>query len=245
MKRSVDLSSESVTSLWHAGFDKEHFDFSRADDVQFPSKWPSDSSIPGFRNFMETFLDTCHNVGMDILQTVEQGLELPKGELVDRFSTKVDECRLNYCSPLPTEKLVDGKHQRAWPHTDFGMLTLLFQDEVGVLEVEDRSNPGSFIPIKRESPTEISIYVSDTLEHLTNKYLQAAIHQVVTPVELDVSAGGILPERYSIACFRKADRETSVGPLSQYVTAERPRYSGDMTAMDLHRKRVGQLYDAA
>ena len=82
------------------------------------------------RNFMETFLDNCHNVGMDIMQIVEQGLELPKGELVDRFSTKVDECRPNYCSPLPTEKLVDGKHQRAWPHTDFEMLTLLFQDEV-------------------------------------------------------------------------------------------------------------------
>ena len=118
---------------------------------------------------MEIFLDTCHNVGVDTMKTVEQGLELPKGELVDRFSTKVDECRLNYCSPLPTEKLIDGKHQRSWPHTDFGMLTLLFQDEVGGLEVEDRSNPGSFIPMKRESPTEISIYASDTFEHLTNK----------------------------------------------------------------------------
>ena len=194
---------------------------------------------------METFLDACHNGGMNIMQTVEQGLELPKGELADRFSTKVDECRLNYCSPLLTEKLVDGKHQRAWPHTDFGMLTLLFQDEVGGLEVQDRSNPGSFIPIKRESPTEISIYVSDTLEHLTNKYLRAAIYQVVTPVELDMKAGGVLPERYSIACFLKADRETSVRPLSQYVTVERPSPFGTMTAMDLHRKRVGQLYDDA
>lgn len=191
---------------------------------------------------MENFLEACHNAGMDIMQNLEQGLELPEGELVNRFTTKVDEVRLNHYSPLPTEKLSDGKHQRAWPHTDFGMLTLLFQDEAGGLEVEDRSRPGSFIPIQRESPTEMSIYVSDSLEHLTNGYLRAGIHQVVTPIGIDARASGILPERSSIACFLKADRETSVGPLKKYITADRPRVHGDVTALGLHRKRVGQLY---
>ncbi len=62
---------------------------------------------------METFLNTCHDVGMDIMQSLEPGLDLPKGELVNGFSTKVDEVRLKYHSPLPTEKLSDGKHQRA------------------------------------------------------------------------------------------------------------------------------------
>ena len=191
---------------------------------------------------METFLDTCHTAGMDIMQNLEQGLELPEGELVNRFTTKVDEVRLNHYSPLPTEKLSDGKHQRAWHHTDFSMLTLLFQDEAGGLEVEDRSCPGSFIPIQRESPTEMSIYISDSLEHLTNGFLRAGIHQVVTPIGIDARASGVLPERSSIACFLKADRETSVGPLQNYITAERPRTHRDMTALDLHRKRVGQLY---
>ena len=191
---------------------------------------------------MERFLDTCHDAGMDIMKNLEKGLELPEGELVNRFSTKVDEVRLNHYSPLPTKKLKDGKHQRAWPHTDFGMLTLLFQDEAGGLEVEDRANPGSFIPIQRESPSEMSIYVSDTLEHLTNKYLRAGIHQVVTPIGIDDRASGVLPERYSTACFLKADRETNAGPLERYITAERPRAFVDMTALELHRHRVGLLY---
>ena len=122
------------------------------------------------------------------------------------------------------------------------MLTLLFQDEAGGLEIEDRSNPGSFIPIQRESPTEMSVYVSDTLEHLTNGHLRAGVHQVVTPIGIDARASGFLPERYSIACFLKADRETSVAPLEKYLAAETPRLYGDMTALELHRKRVGQLY---
>lgn len=87
---------------------------------------------PGFRDFMENFLEACHNAGMDIMQNLQQGLELPEGELINRFTTEFDEVRLNHYSPLPTEKLSDTKHQRAWPHTDFGMLTLLFQDEPGV-----------------------------------------------------------------------------------------------------------------
>lgn len=88
----------------------------------------------------------------------------------------------------------------------------------------------------------MSIYVSDSLEHLTNGYLRAGIHQVVTPIGIDSRASGILPERSSIACFLKADRETSVGPLKKYITADRPRVHGDVTALGLHRKRVGQLY---
>ena len=173
---------------------------------------------------MENFLDTCHTAGMDVMQILEKGLELPEGELLNRFTTKVDEVRLNHYSPLPTEKLSDGKHQRAWPHTDFGMLTLLFQDEAGGLEVEDRSNTGSFIPIQRESPTEMAVYVSDTLEHMTNKHLRAGIHQVVTPIGINDRASGVLPERYSIACFLKADRKTNVGPLQKYRTKDTPRH---------------------
>ena len=175
---------------------------------------------------METFLDTCHNVGMKLMQNLERGLELSAGELVNRFSTKVDKVRLNHYSPLPTEKLGDGKHQRAWPHTNFGMLTLLFQEEAGGLEFEDRSKPGFFIPIQRGSPTEMSVYISDTLEYLRNNNLPAGVHQVVTPIGIDYRASGFLPERYSIACFLKADRETSVGPLKRYVSAETPRVRG-------------------
>ena len=161
---------------------------------------------------------------------------------MNRFTTKVDEVRLNHYSPLSTEKLSDGKHQRAWPHTDFGMLTFPFQDEAGSLEVEDRSNKGLFIPIQRESPTEMSVYVSDTLEHMTNRHLRAGIHQVVTPIGINDRVSGVLPERYSIACFLKADRETNVGPLQKYIMKDTPRHYEDMTALNLHRKRVGQLY---
>ena len=83
--------------------------------------------------------------------------------LLNRFTAKIDVVRLNRYSPLSTAKPNDGKYQRAWPHADFGILRLLFQDEAGGFEVEDPFKMGSFIPIQQESPTEMSVYVSDTL----------------------------------------------------------------------------------
>lgn len=193
---------------------------------------------------MEAFLDACQDTGRAILGSLEEGLDLPPGNLTSHCATRVDEVRLNHYSPLPVGKLGDGKHQRAWPHTDFGLITLLFQDEAGGLGVENREKPGTFIPINRESPTEITVLVGDSLEHLTNSYLGAGIHQVATPVFMEDVKAGLLPERFSIACFVKADRHVSVGPLDKYITAENPRLYGDLTALELHRKRVAQLYGA-
>ncbi|KAI1130593.1 putative gibberellin 20-oxidase [Nemania abortiva] len=225
---------------------KEHFDFSHDGDEEFPSKWPQEASIPGFRAFMQLFLETCMDVAREILTGIELGLELPVGTLVDRCLTRVDELRLNHYPPLPIEKLAEGKHKRAWPHTDFGVITMLFQDAAGGLEVEDRKRPGSFIPINCESPTEVGVYVSDNLAHLTNDYLRAGVHQVVSPVSLqDKLSGAVLPERSSIAMFVKPDRHVSVGSIDKYVTAKHPRRYENITALDLHRKRVAQLYETA
>ncbi|KAI0543752.1 iron/ascorbate family oxidoreductase [Xylaria curta] len=226
--------------------EKEHFDHSSAADAEFPSKWPAESSIPGYRQFMEDLLAKCHVLGREVLQNLEQGLGLTRGELLARCcdSPIIDELRMNYYAPISTAKLNTGKYRRAWPHTDFGMITLLFQDDAGGLEVEDRyaSKPDSFIPIMREHPTEVNVYVSNSLEYMTNNYLKAALHQVTTPLDMQDVADGVLAERQSLACFIKPRREVNVGPMKQFITAERPRAYGDLTGLELHQARVGRLY---
>jgi len=214
-----------------------------AHDIEFPSKWPNETSIPGFHKFMETFLLACQDVARDILTALEIGLGLPVGAFTRCMETRVDELRLNYYPPLRIEKLNGGKYKRAWPHTDFGLITLLFQDAAGGLEVENREKPGGWIPISCESPTEMGVYVSDTLEHLTNGYLRAGAHQVVSPISMKDRETGVLPERYSMALFAKADRQANVGPLEKYIiSADNHRYFQDLTAVALHKKRVAQLY---
>ncbi|KAI0179592.1 putative gibberellin 20-oxidase [Hypoxylon sp. FL1284] len=224
---------------------KEHFDFTRDGDPDYPTPWPSEDKIPGFHDWMEgVFLPECQRLARDVLSAIEIGLDLSEGTLTGCMESHVDELRIQRYPPLSTETLKTGKIKRCHPHTDFGFITLLFQDITGGLEIEDRANGGWLPVVPTGEATEVGVYISDTLVYKTNGHLKAAVHQVTAPVSLKDKEDGVLPERYTMALFAKADRHAHIGPLSQFVTAETPQRFDDLTALQLHNKRVGQLYDA-
>lgn len=190
------------------------------------------------------FLAACQTLAREVLTAIELGLNLPERSITSCMESRVDELRIQHYPPLSTEKLQTGKLQRCHPHTDFGFITLLFQDTTGGLEIEDRANGGWLPVVPTGDATEVGVYISDTLVHKTNGHLKAAVHQVTAPVSLKHKEDGVLPERYTIALFAKADRYANVGPLAQFVTETTPQCFPELTALELHRKRVGQLYDA-
>ncbi|KAF3402955.1 hypothetical protein DPV78_003637 [Talaromyces pinophilus] len=75
--------------------------------------------------------------------------------------------------------------------------------------------------------------------------MHANIYQVVAPVSIqDKENRAILPGRYSVAMFIKSDRYKSVYPFDKFITPENPSRYENLTALQLHKKRVAQLYDA-
>jgi isopenicillin N synthase-like dioxygenase len=191
-----------------------------------------------------TFLPDCQRLARDVLNAIELGLNVPEGTFTSCMESEIDELRIQHYPSLSTEKLQSGKIKRCHPHTDFGFITLLFQDLTGGLEIEDRANGGWLPVVPTGDPTEVGVYIGDTLVHKTNGYLKAAVHQVTAPVSLKDKEDGILLERYTIALFAKADRHSNIGPLPQFITGETPQRFPNLTALELHNKRVGQLYDA-
>ncbi|KAE8314440.1 putative gibberellin 20-oxidase [Aspergillus transmontanensis] len=205
---------------------KEHFDFTRDGDPDYPTPWPSEASIPGFHNWMEgIFLPECQKLARDVLTAIEIGLNVPEGTFTACMESGVDELRIQHYPPLSTRTLHTGKIQRCHPHTDFGFITLLFQDATGGLEIEDRANGGWIPVVPTGEPTEVGVYISDTLVHKPNGHLKAAVHQVTAPVSLKNKQDGFLPERYTVALFAKADRHANIGPLPQFITTETPSVS--------------------
>ena len=190
---------------------------------------------------MEMYFEYGQKISLQIMEACEVGLDLPPGTLVERCTPAASELRLNHYPPITIEKLKEGLTKRTWPHSDFGIITLLFQDAVGGLELEDRTT-GNFVPVVRNHPCEMVVNVSDTFQRLTNDVIRVGLHQVTNPVHMKDMENGTLPERYSSVYFFKAHRDTSVGPLPAFVGPQQPAHYPDMTALEFHRESTKVLY---
>lgn len=180
------------------------------------------------------------------MAAVEIGLGLPPGRILGCCEPAASEIRLLYYPPLHKDCCSPGEGKRAWPHTDLGIITLLFQDTVGGLEVEDRScsdgTSRKFIPVTQESRGEMVVNTSDSLQRWTNDVIRAGLHQVTSPDTTTLCDKNMLPERYSSVFFFKAGRENSVGPLPEFVTEAQPAKYEDMTALEYQEKKTRILH---
>ncbi|RYP50304.1 hypothetical protein DL768_004157 [Monosporascus sp. mg162] len=205
---------------------REHFDAGPPEDDEFPNKWPDDAKVPEFR-----------------------GLDLPPGVTVARCQPAASEMRLNHYPPISLKRLSEGKTKRIWPHTDLGIISLLFQDQVGGLEVEDRPNSRpnkrSFAPVlpdDPDGPSSVLVLIGDTMQRWTNDLISAGLHQVSVPPSMKTQTEGECPDRYSGVFLVKAHRNASVAPLPQYVTEEKPAAYDDISALQYHQQKIGSLY---
>lgn len=226
---------------------QEHFDAGPLDDAQYPNLWPREDALPGFRSFMESTYEELQGISLLIVAAIEAGLSLEPGALVGRCCPAASEIRINRYPPVSMERLADGRVKRTWPHTDFGIITLLFQDYVGGLELEDRAQPGTFVPVApvKVGPgqkSEMVVNISDTFQRWSNGVIKAGLHQVSAPPAYKAAADGILPERHSCVFFFKASRNTSAGPLPEFVTADNPAQYDEITALEYQQRMTKELY---
>lgn len=194
---------------------------------------------------MESYLDTAYILSHQLLSILEIALKVRPGTLTSRCSRNHNQLRLNHYPATTIEEIKNGHIRRSGAHTDYGVLTLLFQDQSGGLEVQDRSVPApevKFMPVTADGPYELVINVADTLQRWTNNIVPAGLHQVGIPGSRRDEVGGELPERFSIAWFMKSNREESVGSLSEFVSEKRPAEYEPVSAIDYHHQRHAVLY---
>ena len=178
------------------------------------------------------------------MAAMELGLNLDKGTLVDRCIPAASEIRLNHYPPTDLDLLSDGKTKRTWPHTDFGIITLLFQD-TGGLEMEDRARPRTFIPVTLgdpNAPTEMVVNISNTFQRWTNDRIRVGLHQVNVPPSMKGKEEGVCPARCSSIFFFKTHRDTSVGPLPAFTNSSNPARYDDITALQYQQQMTEKLY---
>ena len=227
---------------------QEHFDQGPRNDTSFPNRWPPETTsngLIGFRCFMESYFDTTFTLSHQLLSVLEIALKVTPGTLTSRCSRNDNELRLNHYPATTIEEIRNGRVRRNGAHTDYGVLTLLFQDRNGGLEIQDRSVAApevKFMPVTADDPYELIVNVADTLQRWTNDMVPAGLHQVAIPDGRRDEVGGKLQERFSVAYFMKSNREESVGSLPEFVSEKRPAVYEHVSAIDYHKRRHALLY---
>lgn len=215
---------------------QESYDQGPARDDIYPNRWPDEADLPGFRAFMEHFYDQCHETHMQLLGAIARSVGLPATFLQNLCNENTSELRLNHYPPIDQEALKKGA-KRISEHTDFGTVTLLFQDSVGGLEVEDQAERGHYLPVTCDSRYEMIVNIGDCLQRWTNNKFRSTSHRVMLPPDAEYAN-----DRYSVAYFGKPNRSQSVGSLREFAPADGQVKYESITAWEYNQQKLVRTY---
>jgi isopenicillin N synthase-like dioxygenase len=183
------------------------------------NQWPE---LEGFRTALVAANDAFASLARTLLGIACLALNVAPSRLLPAFECPTTWLRLLHYPPQPSD--YDGYGSA--PHTDFGCLTLLAQDNVAGLQVKD--NEGAWIDVEPD-PDTIIVNVGDMLHRWSNGILKSTPHRVINHSGL---------ERYSCAFFFDPYVETIVAPLDECITAGQsakfePVHFGDFLRAEL------------
>jgi isopenicillin N synthase-like dioxygenase len=173
------------------------------------NQWPD---LPGFRDVLLAYYDACLALIIDLHRAVALDLGVPEDFFRPFYERPQGVLRLLRYPPHPGQ--FDGTRYGAAPHTDYGNMTLLAQDDAGGLEVRRRD--GTWLAVA-PVPNAFVCNIGDCLMRWSNDVYVSNPHRVV-------NASG--RERYSVAFFGDPAFETRIACLPSCAGPERPaRYA--------------------
>ncbi|KAI9753502.1 MAG: hypothetical protein M4579_005134 [Chaenotheca gracillima] len=215
---------------------KEFFGIYRDDDAERPNQWPE--GWGQLRADYTSFFETCHGVLGVLLHVLaeEIGLEV---DFFDSFiSEKNHFSAMIYYPEVPLASFKD--RVRSATHTDYGCMTLLFNDGGEGLQVAGSDGDFHYVPRK---PDCAVVNVGDLLSRLFNGDLRSTRHRVIEPPP-KADAKGVVPARYSLAFFGHFNPDLRVEPLAACVSTDHPRQFEAVVAGEHVKQRVTQLHVA-
>ena len=209
--------------------------------MEIPNIWPHESDVPGFHAGMNAFFRTAHDIILRLLGALAVGLDLCEDEFTKHHGNAHHEFRILHYPSVPSSMLRDGRNTRIASHTDFGSMSLLFQDSMGGLEGENLNNPNEYLPLVTPSQDTMLVILGDLMTRWTNRHLRAISHRVTLPAKVSRSLDTV-PKRFSFAFFGRPDRNVWVAPIPAFLSPENPpKYEG-VYAGDYFRSKEIKLH---
>lgn len=171
-----------------------------------PNQWPE--GLPGFREAVTAYHDALSALAAKLVRVIARALGTGQAGFAAAFDPPTTWLRLLHYPPQPPMS-PDDLYGSA-PHTDFGCITLLAQDDAGGLQV--RTPAGNWVDAP-PLPGSFVMNVGDMLHRWSNGRLLSTPHRVVN------RSGR---ERYSCPFFYDPNVATEIAPLASYTGPENP-----------------------
>ena len=192
-KARIDLKESFI---WGPELGLDDPDVTAGKPLMGPNQWPA--VMPELAPTLTDYSRAVMDCGRSLLRGFAVSLGLDPDFFGERFAKPLARCSLIYYPPQPPES---GSDQfGVAPHTDYGGLTLLNQDDTGGLQVRTRSGEWvTALPI----PGTFVVNIGDLMARWTNDRFVSTPHRVVN------SSGRA---RYSMGVFFDPAFDTVIDP---------------------------------
>jgi isopenicillin N synthase-like dioxygenase len=190
------------------------------------NQWPSD--LPNFVNVMTQYQQEMWKFSGQLIEVIARALN-DDGTMHSAFESPTTWLRLLHYPPQDPQSPSDEFGSA--PHTDFGAITLLAQDDVGGLSV--KTPDGQWVDVP-PMPDAFVMNVGDMLHRWSNGRLLSTPHRVTNRSGL---------ERCSVPFFFDPNVTSVIEPLPSCVDSAHPPLFTPLTFGDFLRNELESSYD--
>ncbi len=181
-----------------------------------------------FREAIETYFSAMMQLGGTLFQIFAVGFELSPDYFNDEITKPIAQMRLLHYPPQ--SNYLQGEFGIG-EHSDYECFTILAQDEIGGLQVRNRT--GAWGEARPMSGAFV-VNIGEMLMRWTNDHFVSTPHRVV-----NTSAR----ERYSLAFFFATNYDTIISCLPSCEGPDRPLRYPPITAGEYLAQRLKEIYD--
>jgi|TARA_B110000240_G_C13433612_1_gene424846 isopenicillin N synthase-like dioxygenase len=201
----MDLKESFV---WGLDLPDEHPSVTMENPFLGRNQWPTE--MLDFKRSVYPFFEAGLQCGRDMMRAFALGMGLPDDSFLKATDEPIARSSIIHYPPQPADLGVE--QFGVAPHTDYGCLTLLWQDQVGGLEVQ--THEGEWVTAHPIENTLV-VNVGDLMMRWTNEGFKSTPHRVVN------SKG---QERYSMVIAWDPNFDTVVDPSVVCQNGDLPLY---------------------
>lgn len=185
-------------------------------------------AMPEFKQCCEDYHAAMLNLALKLISAIAVSLDLPPNYFAELQHNPITIQRLLHYPPQTG--VISQEEIGVGAHTDYGFLTILWQDQVGGLQVRNRAGEWVSAP---PVPDTFIVNIGDLVQTFTNDRYISTLHRVIN------TSGA---ERYSLPFFIDLDFDAVVKPVPTCVSADNPAKYAPYTCGQHKYKRFVDSY---